>query len=1072
MDNTIAHQLRLANKMKAHEQIKNDAKSLVAQYLQENPLMDGSDLMESYQTINEILENKFETLGKYQLARQGFLECVRDYNHTHGLHLDEPVVPVLAKRDDLTIGYDWFVRGVEVAQSTDAILAIWSNKRKFTESDLIEGVLYCSVIYGGLNDILALRALYHWLFEKRDIYHIQLPQSQNETDINTEFLAVIPLTINDDNYGCKLPGTAALSGTSDNSLQRYFNYIPDDMTLCFLYALKGRSFKQESTKSFNSIITNLSKKLKLLQKDVDKPHLSQLVKYANYHWRQSEGAPVSNVLSIVMQGSIQTTALRTDSFLHYNKEQINSNPEPLNWSDLSDTRYLADNNDRSAESKVYPEFSKNLIKAIQDSLKGTRFAAVNEIEILLREFCQPNAERILGWVLELLNDQSLRLNTIAKYVGCIGRDWLMLTMNEELEQWDAEDFEVVYEQVIQSKIKDGRKHSILKKESEFSADDISINDDSLEQEAAASLINELDNKKSSLLDKFKDNQKFTYGRLRAFHDYQRRVYDAPYVSFPWGNNRQVVKAHMISPRIYHAMKHDLINSLLDPEQKALCLVTLSLAYRTGMRIKELIGIEVSDIADIYTDNNSQKAEAPQIWLRPNQYRRLKSDSAKRCIPIYCLLKEDEMAHFIRLYQRQQRLKRRYLFSQGTGDYPLPNFFFTNLMKRMWDRLLVDHDFTFHSFRHTAISQLALVLNDSPLTQLMTDYHVRQCKLIAKSILGGNIVQGAWFGLASFAGHLTCDTTFEYYIHTAHLLAGWQLSQAELKLPLTVFESFTNLGYQAINRQHREAYEAKTKQVRIRKVRTYLIKHLVDHKDALFIMSSKQAESCQPSNDNSSHEELIEKSIFTHPKYVDVIVFLEELQVIDVAQRSKQLGEVALRHGINIAEAELINERAGKLFKDNRLLLSAPKGEKNHEVLVKALARAYQMSIEEPQKLRGFVKIFSDKQNLKSSSLQFGVKSEQEYMLKDFVRVGCELIDSSHWQIRAASERNVIEIKKSLGFDSRIRIGMRKNYSGYEVRVVQKKTKRSIKNMATTDNYLASSGVLKYFGYLLMILLEF
>tara|TARA_R100000935_G_scaffold57159_2_gene90487 strand:- start:85 stop:327 length:243 start_codon:yes stop_codon:yes gene_type:complete len=49
------------------------------------------------------------------------------------------------------------------------------------------------------------------------------------------------------------------------------------------------------------------------------------------------------------------------------------------------------------------------------------------------------------------------------------------------------------------------------------------------------------------------------------------------------------------------------------------------------------------------------------------------------------------------------------------------------------------------------------------------------------------------------------------------------------------------------------------------------------------------------------------------------------------------------------------------------------------------------------------------------------------------------------------------------------LGARESFHGYEVRVVQKKCKRSDKNLAITDDdYYASSGVLKYLGYLLMV----
>lgn len=99
-----------------------------------------------------------------------------------------------------------------------------------------------------------------------------------------------------------------------------------------------------------------------------------------------------------------------------------------------------------------------MIRAIQEELKDTRVNAIDGIEQLQNEFLQPNAQRILGWVRQLLDDKSLNQESISKYLGCIGRDWLMLTINEDIDKWDGEDFEVIYEQVIQSKNKDSRKN--------------------------------------------------------------------------------------------------------------------------------------------------------------------------------------------------------------------------------------------------------------------------------------------------------------------------------------------------------------------------------------------------------------------------------------------------------------------------------------------------------------------------------------------------------------------------------------------------------------------------------------
>ena len=1045
MSELVAHKLRAENRNSAHEDIKNEAKSLVKSYMNSNPLCKGIDLFDYYQDINTILEINFDTPLSFQLARQGFLEVIRIYNKNHKVYLDEPVVPVLAERDSLSIGYDWFVKGSQVSQASREMIEIWQRKVKFTTNDLVESAIFCSIVYGGLNDIEVLKAFYEWLLAESEVYRIDLPSEGNT--VGVESVPIILLVIDDDSYGCWESSSRNSSDTSDSELKRYVEYVPDDMTLCFLYALKDEIVKKGLTKSFDTLINDISKKLTLKNKDKTKPYLSHLIKYANYHWRQLEGANIDNALATIRQGRIKTTGLPKNKLLNYNREKINSNIKQLQWDELFELDYSKPIN-ANRENMSYPALSKNLIRAIQEELKNTRANAIEGIEQLQNEFPQPNAQRILGWVRQLLDDKSINQESISKYVGCIGRDWLMLTIGENIDKWDGEDFEIIYEQIIQSKTRDGRKKSVINKDSNFDDKLVGSND-------------------RSYMNKLKDGQGFTYGRLRAFHDYQRECHDAPYVYFSWHHNRQVVKANIISPRIYRAMKVYIEESELEIKQERVCLVVLSLAYRTGLRIKELIGIRVSDIADIYTDNYNQEIDEPKIWIRPNRYRRLKSSSASRIIPINCLLKKDEMDLFIELFEHQKRLKRKYLFSQGSGKQPLPSTFFSNMMKLIWDRLLGEHDFTFHSFRHTAISQLTLVLGKSSLASIMTDYDAKQRETIIEGILGYHKTQGSWFGLASFAGHLTCDTTFEHYIHTAHLQTGIQLADAKLQLPYTVFQQITDLKYQTIHRQKRDAYDAGTKKVRLRLLRSYLVKSLVTSKNPLFVDSLNISINTPIIESNR----LASQSIFIHQKYSDVIAYLEELQKLSLEKRDISLPEVAIRHGINIVEARQLYDNASQVFANNKkLLLSSPNGSKNQELLVRALEKAYQMSIHEPDQLKMFVEIFVAKQSLKTSSIHFGIKSNQKKMLEQFLEIGCKLINAQHWQIRASSENEVTQLKRCLKLDSQIRTGNRQNFHGYELRVVQKKTKRSDKNLAISDTYYASSGVLKYLGYLLSVLI--
>ena len=1047
MDNISAHKLRQLNREESKKSVKRDAKKLIEEYIKRQPMQPPCELQHHYEAINQLLEEKFDTAQNFQLARRGFLEFIRDYNKAHHIYLNEPVVPILATRERLTINYDWFVSGRAVADSSATMIEVWQRKRRFSVNDLVEGLLYCSIMYGGINDIEVLRALYDWLFGERRVYKINMPATDEKSRV--EHLAIIPLSVPDDNYGC--------AADESDSLKRFVDYVPDDMSLCFLYALKDKELNAAKIKPFNTIINDISKTLKLTNKDIDRPQQSLLIKYANYHWRQIEGSLIDGALAVVKQGDIKTTGLPTDKLISYNRELINQNTRLLEWSELFDASYQSSIKSNSQSSTInYPSFSKNLIKELQDALKLTRKAAIPIIKILMTDASQPNVQRLLSWTLSLLDDTSIRLNTISKYAGCIGRDWLMLTMDEGIDQWEDSDFEEIYEQIIQSKVKDGRKFSALSKSSEFDDTSSSIDND-----------NHTIGQPLSHLDRLKDSQKFTYGRLKAFHDHQRMHFDAPYVYFPWGSNRQVVKANIVSPRVYHAMKEYVQSSELEINQKQLCFVVLALAYRTGMRINEIIGIKVSDIADIGFING-EVVEAPKIILKPNRYRRLKSSSAKRVLPIDSLFKDDELQLFIALYYQQKRFKRLYLFSQGSGDQPLPTVFFTNMMKIIWDRLLITHDFTFHSFRHTAISQLALVLSGSPLAHVMTDYDTVHSDAIVKALLANSKEQGMWFGLASFAGHLTPDTTFEYYIHIAHFLAGWQSSRAKLAMLITVFDMVTGIGYQTVNRQDGRAYSPSTKQVHLDKMRGYLINKVASRESLLSYNSIPANKDYEKNTQNDAAN--TRSSIFIHPKIYDVIALLEELQKISVDKRAERLGEVALRHGIAVNEARQVYDRASQIFTDGKLLLSAPAGHKNQEVLVKALDRAYQMSIDTPDELKLFVGIFTGKQNLSTSSIHFGIKEAQIEMLQHFVTVGCQLIDVSCWQIRAHSEQAARNVKKELGLDSSIRIGARESFHGYDVRVVQKKRKRSDKNLAMTDDYYASSGVLKYIGYLLIILI--
>ena len=1056
------HKLRQAKKKQQKEALRKKAANLVTAYLQQYQPIDSTDITEHYHAIDAQLSNTFTTFNNYRVARQGFLDAVRAYNKANHFALDEPVVPIVAERVKLTISYDWFVEGSKVSETWQVMQLTWQRKLKFSANDYVSYFLYSSIMFGGLNDVEALKALYQWLFSERKLYLVNLKkQSGPHQKLDADsILLVIPLEILDDKYGCRIDG-------NDDALTRYVSYVPDDLSLMFLYALGDTDINKRKIQQFETIIKGLNNTFELTCRDPKKIHLSHLIKYANFHWRQRPGSAIDGAGSLVMQGQLKSTSLPTEQLLNYNQEVIQSTQPAITWQKLF--VQSTSSNDTSRPSKSYPAFSKNIIQLIQEGLKGTRASAKDTINNVKNDFPQPNAIRLLGWVLSLLEGNQTNLNSVSKYVGCIGREWLMLTMDEDLEGWGTNDYEEIYEQIILSKVKDARKKDILQKDPIDDRDDIELDDDDIKNGKDNDLVDPVPNlvqvldesndsknegQQSTSLDELKNTQSYTYGRLRTFHQYQMEYFDAPDVVFAWGENKQVVKASMVSPRVYNAMHSALQVSELNSSQKLLCQTILILAYRTGMRINEIAGIKLKNIKDLSDIS---------VVLTPNPYLRLKSSSAKRRVLLAALLKKDELEVVTSFIAQQQRMGVSYLFSQGVSKQPLPTYFFSNLMRVLWDGVLGqdNHNYTFHSFRHTAISQLALAINDSALAEVMTDYTQQECQNIADSLAGYHQNQGAWFGLASFVGHLTCDTTFEHYIHTAHLLAGSQLSNAKIEIPFTVLHNITGIDYQTVNYHDKTTYDKSTKTVALKKLRPYFAKKLKAHHNPLFTAPDVSTKLIQ----RSAEGEGMQHSVFIDARYDAVISFLREIDRLRPELREKELENIAIKHGIHLLNARELYKNASGLNNNDKLITQV-KGQTAQAIITTALDNAYNLSVQKPDQLREFVTIYKQKHITSRSYLKFGIKKSQHELLGDFLKIGCQIIAPHHWQLTSSSAKEVRDFKKKYKLDSAIRVEANQNCVGFEVRIVRKMKSKSEKQ-ATYE----SSGVLKFLGEMLVILLE-
>ncbi|MEG8264565.1 hypothetical protein MKS78_04080 [Acinetobacter baumannii] len=104
------------------------------------------------------------------------------------------------------------------------------------------------------------------------------------------------------------------------------------------------------------------------------------------------------------------------------------------------------------------------------------------------------------------------------------------------------------------------------------------------------------------------------------------------------------------------------------------------------------------------------------------------------------------------------------------------------MKQLIQPVFGEHNFTYHSLRHSAFNHLYLILKNSTLADAFTDYSPHEQLRIRYALLRNRNTQQTWYALSHFAGHLTPDTTCSSYLHLMHLAISYQLNQMHSPLP--------------------------------------------------------------------------------------------------------------------------------------------------------------------------------------------------------------------------------------------------------------------------------------------------
>ena len=163
----------------------------------------------------------------------------------------------------------------------------------------------------------------------------------------------------------------------------------------------------------------------------------------------------------------------------------------------------------------------------------------------------------------------------------------------------------------------------------------------------------------------------TQNNLQAqFHNSLIRNFGAPRINYLdqlQSTDLQVCRTSCVTPVMFNQFKNLIaVQTQLTKEQKNILKAICILAYRTGLRLNEILGLKLSDLAminlryetighDLYYYFTNEKYEIFKIFIHNNYSRQLKTSNAKRGMYLDELLTRDELISVIHLINKKMKV---------------------------------------------------------------------------------------------------------------------------------------------------------------------------------------------------------------------------------------------------------------------------------------------------------------------------------------------------------------------------------------------------------------------------------
>lgn len=751
----FAAERRKINRQLVHLTIQEKALQAFEKYFpkmfHEPPVCEKYD--ENWPRFLDGLGAAFKNEDRYRKGLIFVLKIIQKGNENSMWQLDLPTIPLEISRDKLPYDDQWFRKSQACADFYHRWISCIEKEGRinYSAETLLADLLLSAVFHSGIHTTKALHLFAQAVSNQAMLFSNdqQIWFETTDSDRVTNYI--------DDQGNRHTQSRAFLAFPTMGLIYRWYRNrdhsftIPDEL----------ETFEHWFNRHVNAI-------------SATKMTVKQLCIYSQLCVQLHSGVFYPQVLSHVASGKLTSVGVSHAHWYELHQPYIPSNVtgEELKRTQRSEEKRGHKNSKYQIDR--HSLFLSKLRIAIQEKIsathKNTRGNAIKALSALKNELALTDTENILfGWLLHCISVNKNQPSTLRTYLSRGGLQWLNCCYGENIYSWTGDDFVTRYRKLLDI--------------DQFSSKHVT---DEVEPETKGS--------------KQTDNLQYLSARLESLHKYAVRYHGLEPLSeslLEHTKAQKHIRAGYISEPLFRYMRHIIkcSLSLTDREKRRLeCLAII--AFRTGLRIGELLKLRISDL---------EASDEMWLYVRDTELDDSKSKNAYRKIPLAVLLTDEELTavrdyYIFRSISHTKSIAALMFpseagelipLSEGEIQFPIQAAL-NACSKQLW---------TFHHLRHTAISRLQLLLHrdvlelhsgSKALGQHLMPWDETRCELIYKTIMSGH-PRGDYWALAQFAGHLSPETTIRSYLHFSDWVSAACIRQAEFDWEPKVKHYFSGLS---------------------------------------------------------------------------------------------------------------------------------------------------------------------------------------------------------------------------------------------------------------------------------------